>query len=301
MTVPHDHHFIPAFYLRQWCDPQTNKLVEYSIPHGRKVVSKLVGPRATGYERDLYAAPELPPNEAQWMEQQFFDYADRTASEALDLLLGDIPKLLWADQQVSAWARFLVGIHLRHPDAITELKAHARTRLERDAEERWRELPGAPGGPETFAEWVATKDPNLPYRFTLELMMGAIDNEFICEHLMHMQWAVIDVSQTPRRFVTSDRPAPFHRCKEPQGSVTIPISPTKLFVAVNDPRLIEKARRIKHRHLVDKINEDNVRRARRFVWGLRGSSWQRDRGGRARLPLVGVVRRIEEPKLLPLI
>ena len=33
MSAPHDHHFIPAFYLRQWCDPTKNdKLIEYSIP-----------------------------------------------------------------------------------------------------------------------------------------------------------------------------------------------------------------------------------------------------------------------------
>jgi hypothetical protein len=57
MSIPRDHHFIPAFYLRQWCD-HTVKLIEYTIKHG-KLISKPVGPNATGYEFDLYAFPEL--------------------------------------------------------------------------------------------------------------------------------------------------------------------------------------------------------------------------------------------------
>lgn len=42
-----------------------------------------VGPDATGYEFDLYAFPELPAEQAQYVEQKFFDYADRVAAEAL--------------------------------------------------------------------------------------------------------------------------------------------------------------------------------------------------------------------------
>ena len=59
MSVPHDHHFIPAFYLTQWTAPD-KKLVEYTIKNG-KLIDKSVGPRATGWETDLYAFPELPP------------------------------------------------------------------------------------------------------------------------------------------------------------------------------------------------------------------------------------------------
>jgi hypothetical protein len=29
MNIPRDHHFIPAFYLKQWTD-QNGKLVEYT-------------------------------------------------------------------------------------------------------------------------------------------------------------------------------------------------------------------------------------------------------------------------------
>lgn len=38
MSIPRDHHFIPAFYLRQWCGAG-DKLVEYTIKH-RKLIPK---------------------------------------------------------------------------------------------------------------------------------------------------------------------------------------------------------------------------------------------------------------------
>jgi Protein of unknown function (DUF4238) len=63
MSDPRDHHFIPAFYLKNWAG-RDGKLIEYRRLRGR-LVTKWVGPRATGFERDLYAFPELPKKDAQ--------------------------------------------------------------------------------------------------------------------------------------------------------------------------------------------------------------------------------------------
>jgi hypothetical protein len=81
MSAPYDHHFIPAFYLGQWCNPaKGNKLIEYSIKYS-KLVAKPVGRKATGFQRHLYTFPELSPDQAQFMEQRFFDY--RTGSQPM--------------------------------------------------------------------------------------------------------------------------------------------------------------------------------------------------------------------------
>jgi hypothetical protein len=62
--------------------------------------------------------------------------------------------------------------------------------------------------------------------------------------------------------------------KEPKGSITLPISPTKLFVAVNNRIYLSDFRRQKHRQIVDQINADHIGRARRFVWAQRQSHSQ---------------------------
>jgi hypothetical protein len=119
MSEPHKHHFIPAFYLRQW-HGSDKKLVEYTIKRG-KLIAKPVSADATGFQRDLYESPELPPDQSQFLEKKFFNYADRTAAQALAMLLDGRPKHLWSNEMLSAWARFLVGVHTRHPDTIPEL------------------------------------------------------------------------------------------------------------------------------------------------------------------------------------
>ena len=70
MSAPRDHHFIPAFYLSKWTKPPEGKLVEYTIKNN-KLIDKPVGPRSTGYERDLYSFPELPPESAHISNRNF--------------------------------------------------------------------------------------------------------------------------------------------------------------------------------------------------------------------------------------
>jgi hypothetical protein len=48
---------------------------------------------ATGFQRDLYEFPELPSPLSQFLEKEFFNYADRTASQAPSLGL-TIPQSL---------------------------------------------------------------------------------------------------------------------------------------------------------------------------------------------------------------
>jgi len=87
MSEPHRHHFVPAFYLRQWHGPD-EKLVEYTIKH-RKLIPKPVSAEATCFQRDLYEFRELPSTLSQFLEKEFFNYSDRNASDALKMLLDE--------------------------------------------------------------------------------------------------------------------------------------------------------------------------------------------------------------------
>ena len=265
MKPPRDHHFIPAFYLRQW-SVLDGKLVEYTLKNGR-LIAKCVGPRATGFQTDLYAFPELPPDLAQYLEAMFFDYADRMASNALALHLhgppnGRNPELL------SAWSRFVIGIHLRHPDAIAELRAAV--------EAIWEEVSGhmqrdymaqrQPDDPMTYDEYLSQRDPFTAAKARLNLIMKAIDNELIGTRVNQMTWATVDVSASPIRLLTSDRPVEMYLMKERDGILALPISPTKLFVAVNTQTMLDKFGASKPLDIARQVNKRVVRCARRFVW-----------------------------------
>jgi hypothetical protein len=81
-----------------------------------------------------------------------------------------------------------------------------------------------------------------------------------------MNWGVIDVSASSIRLLLSDRPVELSNLKEPRGFVSLPISPTKLFVAANSPAGLDNLRRVKPREIVQQVNRFIVGRARRFVW-----------------------------------
>jgi hypothetical protein len=252
----------------------SGKLVEYTRKGG-KLIPKPVGPRATGFERDLYAFPELPPATAQYMEQVFFAYADQKASDALDLHLG-LSSQSWTPELLSAWSRFVLGIHLRHPDAMPELRSAAEkiwSASGDDYQARY-EAVRKPDDPATFDEYLALRDPLTPVKTQANLIIKALDNDIVGAHVNQMKWATIDLSGATERLLTSDRPVEIFNLKKPNGVLSIPISPTKIFAAVNDPAIFDKLRAAKPDKIVADMNNFTVSRARRFVWACGRSQEQ---------------------------
>jgi Protein of unknown function (DUF4238) len=124
------------------------------------------------------------------------------------------------------------------------------------------------GDPATFDEYLAARDPLTEGRIRVNMIIKAFDNEVVGRVVNQMAWAVIDLSASPNRLLTSDRPADneFFRLKEPNGAVSLPISPIKLFVAANDRAFLDRLRDTKPRDIVHSINKYVTTRARRFVW-----------------------------------
>jgi uncharacterized protein DUF4238 len=265
MSTPRDNHFIPAFLLKQWAG-QNGKLIEYTIKHG-KLIAKPVGPHSTGYEFDLYAFNELAPDIRQYIEQEFFNYADNIASIALERqLMGS--REPWSAELLSAWSRFIIGIHLRHPDAMPELRAAAQSIWEGSgrASQRAYEAIRKPEDPESFDEYLETRDPLIAAKMRMNMVIKSFDNDILGTHINGMKWGVVDVSASPIRLLLSDRAVEFSNLKEPRGFVSMPISPSKLFVAANRPAGFDNLRRLKPREIVHHVNLFVVGRARRFVW-----------------------------------
>ncbi len=113
-----DHHYIPAFYQKQW--GIGGKLFAYSRPF-KCIVMKSCSPYATGFERDLYALHSYPSPTRAVLEDRVLKQIDQQASDALQSLLE------WQGQSLPlktkvAWARFVLSLHLRHPDSVANLR-----------------------------------------------------------------------------------------------------------------------------------------------------------------------------------
>lgn len=270
---PHDHHFVPVFYLKEWASYSTKKVIEYSIKHGN-FVAKRVGPKKTGYQTDLYAFPELPPDISQHMEDVFLRHSDNEAALAHQRLLA-WDKSEWSPNMIQAWARFVMHLLLRHPDALAEIRIAAKqiwVGTGEEAQRRYEQEIRKPGDPQTFEGYLRKADPLGVEKSLMNLIIRAIDNEAVGMAISQMIWKVVDVTRSPKTLLFSDRPIVMSNFRNPDGWIAVPISPTKLFIAVNSENTLQLLFKGTTLALVETMNDRIVGRARRYVWAR--DSWQ---------------------------
>jgi hypothetical protein len=266
MGEPHRHHFIPSSYLSQWTNTN-GKLIEFTRKYN-KLIAKPIGPDATGFEIDLYELKDLPADQRQYLEKVWFDYLDRTAFEALTNHLNGKPVASWTNEHVNAWSRFVFGLHFRHPHAMPELREAAKAIWDAsgaDKQSEWEKVK-KPEHPPTFDEYLTTIDPFTAAKMRVNLIIKVFDNPTLVGHLNQMPFAVIDASAASEQFVTSDRPVSIYKLGQDDGLIYLPISPTKLFVAANNEKSLEKIGKQTALTLVRCVNDIVVGRARLYVW-----------------------------------
>jgi hypothetical protein len=143
--------------------------------------------------------------------------------------------------------------------------------VESRANQRY-ELIKQPGDPDTYDEYIARLDPHVEAEAWVNIIVkSALDNQIVGNHVNNMKRAVIDVSAAPFTLLTSDRPVSLYNVKAADGMISMPISPTKMFAAVNDQPLLERIKRGKPNKIARAANEHCVMRARRFVWATNES------------------------------
>lgn len=264
MNAPRKHHFIPAFYLKQWAGAD-GKLIEWSRPH-KKVVPIRRHPNATAFQTDLYTFHGLRPDSQQWFEDKFLRSTDELGAQALARMLARQLDTL-DDLRKSGWVRLLMTLRFRHPDLVAEMRQrievlwnnhNAFTRAEY---ERIRSV----DDPQTFDEFIAQLGPDAGMRVQLDLLVSGMDNEQIGQHIVGMVWATVDLSDAAHRLLTSDWPVELSLGATPP-IVALPLSPTLLFAASDDMGAIDKIDRADPDKVVATVNKYVVGCARRYVF-----------------------------------
>jgi hypothetical protein len=266
MSHPRDHHFLPVFYLQRWAN-QDGKLIEYSRPHRNKIVPKPVGPRATGFRRDLYAFQHLPAELALYLEDKFLKQADYKASVALAKLLSGNAEPPWTPELRSAWSRFVINTLIRHPHPFEEIRAVLHDGwLEPDGvtQQEYERL-RQPEDPQTFEEYVHNQGDHLADRIRIRFLQTALDNERAGARLNNMNWNVLDVSGANLRLLTSDWPL-YREINGERMAFMLPISPTALFTATTHPDILRDLQTMRPTELVRTINVEVVSQARLYVY-----------------------------------
>ncbi|CUT14361.1 hypothetical protein BF49_5441 [Bradyrhizobium sp.] len=219
--------------------------------------------------RDLYRVEGVAEESSQDLEIKFMSPLDSGAAVALDRLITCKP--LDREQRL-AWARYLLSMLYRHPDAVETIKTHMA--------EMWREgtnaleadfakMQVAGGLPaKTLAEETTTRDPGAAGKSAANMIADIIGNSRAVPDIAAMPWTCVDVSQSKFSLLTSDRPlVMFSGLADPLCYLALPLSPHRLFVASHDRRYAKKLPGTGDTRIVKAMNMDVVRQAREFVWG----------------------------------
>ncbi|MEH2471988.1 hypothetical protein V1281_006825 [Nitrobacteraceae bacterium AZCC 2161] len=259
--LPH-HHYIPVFYLKQWT--RDRRLVEFSRQHSGVAKPRHTSPTGTGYEPGLYRVEGLPDEQAEEVERKFFGPVDNTANEALQIHLQSWGARKWKPDHIEAWSTFLTSLLLRVPEHVKRARKMIEDVWLDKYEEHKAVYETLEGSEErdmlTFVIESSSK-------YTMEFAKRIIKDDTVRKHIEGMRWSVIDLQDGGVPLFTSDRPVVIsHGLTQPNGYVTLPISPAKVFVACNTEQQEARLRSMPSRRLANDLNRHTVRYAVKYAW-----------------------------------
>jgi hypothetical protein len=262
------HHYIPVFYLKRWARDK-RPLCEFSKPYDR-VKPRMTHPRGTGYVDGLNTIEGLPPAEARYLEDVFFQIADDAAAQALTILLTPPPWTFTAKER-SGWSRFIMSLMVRNPESVQKYKEvaaaifkEALPRIEATyAKDR------GPNDPPTYAEYAQLHGPNPAARTIVRVIQSLADNEELGRRINSMRWSVLSDTNPTFELLTSDRPMlATNGIGPPNGHLIMPISPFHVFVATNNVETENHIRTVwKTGDAIAQINDRVASQARKYVYG----------------------------------
>lgn len=263
---PLKHHYIPRFLLAQWALDE-GRLWRMLRPVPGKIATKRVAPAEIGYEAGLYSLPGLPAADAQQVERHFMSPLDAMAAHAHRMLLDGMVDRM-PQRERSAWSRFVMSQWFRTPDALRHFKDAFGLALlaEKDGlDERYARI-RRDDHPATMKDLFKQLGPEFIEHAAMDLMRKMSDDPDNGLRLNQMQWFVIG-TDGGREFLISDAALQHSGSGvfTPQGWISIPIAPYRLFVAVTDRRVGQAILKLKRNDLISRNNRAVVHRASIFI------------------------------------
>ena len=229
-----------------------------------------VGPDFTGYEDGLYQMDGTA--NPQIVETKFFRAVDNNAAPVLESMLRVGPGALDNDNRRS-WTLFLISMLMRSPHSLDEIgsviNGFFRANLEKSHQSDYA-ASRQPDDPVSIYDFAMKRTPELAQAYKAALP-DMIDNDVIGQQIINMRWAMLTLSATPHTLLTGDRPCMTSRgIADPGCMLSLPVSPTHLFVAAHDIELLRRLDMQPPRDTVRNSNDCTVELAVQNVYGCSG-------------------------------
>ncbi|HVA13210.1 MAG TPA: DUF4238 domain-containing protein [Stellaceae bacterium] len=215
----------------------------------------------------LYTFSELPPDVAEWLEDEFFRVADDGGAVVLKRLVAcDIE---FDGPTKTLWSRFLLTLLHRNPEGIQRITRRIANDFPEEFErirEQYDSIRGETALP-SFDEIRAKLSRDAMARVQIRVLQNVMDSELVGTALNEMYWGVFALRRPRHSLLTSDRPIVISNgLAKADAHLVMPLSPIRIFVAAKSKEVIQQLERMRD-EIAATLNDRIVRQARNFVYG----------------------------------
>lgn len=234
-NVAREHHYVPEFYLRQFCNEHGHVVRTFKGPDGN-LHERAFTPKKIGRQRDLYSIQDAGPGfsvaRTDVIETDVFGPIDNDAATVLKLLIDAGPDALTAEQR-ERWGTFVSSLLQRHPRYLNERDVKSRELVQDMIKElgaRWG--PPPPGRRDV----LASLDVERVARYSLRThLVKNIRDPRLVKYLSELFAVTMTLPEdSPVKFVTGDNPVVVNLGQPgPIHYFTLALSPTVLLFCKN--------------------------------------------------------------------
>ncbi|MBK7616738.1 MAG: DUF4238 domain-containing protein [Burkholderiales bacterium] len=265
--MAHDnHHFVPAFLLREWEAGADKKLTSFRWSRGAVVESRFKA-KSVAKQRHLYSTSTDEGRPDNKLERDFMGpVVDEPAAIAHRVMLTHGIDTLTEGQRRD-WARFLVCQMMRVPKMVAHVKLRGRDILMRGDEPVAADalLPGEPQV--SLANWLLEHKPTLFDDLGIHTLPYIVQSKLLNGVFLGATWGIRQLNWAKHNYVISDTPLVYEGQMNSDFLFALPLTPTILFVAYsNDAVTGKNLDEASHNKLVVTMNRTQADQADTFIF-----------------------------------
>ena len=264
--MAHDeHHFVPAFLLREWQTGEDDKLTSLRWARGAVVANRYKA-KSVAKQRHLYSTGMAEGRPDNKLEREFMGpRVDDPAAIAHQVMLNEGIEAL-NEQHWRDWARFLVCQMMRTPKMVTHVRLRDREILMRGDEPVAADVlePGEPQVP--LSQWLEEHEPGLFDDLGIDTLPHIINSQLLNGVFLEAIWATRDIKHAKFDFLVSDTPLVYEGKMNSNFLFALPLSPRKLFLAYSDAQTGENVKKTKADAVAITFNRAQADQADSYVF-----------------------------------
>lgn len=268
MATHGNHHYVPAFLLRQWQAPETGKLREFSWGgDGRLLISERSAKRVANL-RHLYSARRSEDLPDSALERDYLGpHVDDPAAVVHDQMLQT--GLQGFNQDTAGiWSRFLVAQMLRVPAMVERARQRGNEILRATLDVAPAEYEAARGDAKetTFNEWLESHGPDVYDDLAINAIPHIIESKLLNGAMLRAHWILFELEDSKLSLLVGDRPLVQIGKLTEDFLIALPISPRRLFIAYTREEYRNKFLNETQTNIVKRANHSTVSQAVTYVF-----------------------------------